>query len=88
MMVGTISEAPLGTWMRISTGSSKPETITQVDISHAKITEKGKPRKRYDLREGMKVRVRGLLSRIWLSADTVEILGRSAPKKGAAGHRK
>ena len=78
-VVGRISAVPKGTWLTVSSGG-KPPTTTQVDLSHAKITEKGKPHKRYDLREGMKVRVKGVMRGTSFAADTVEILDRASPK--------
>ena len=80
-VIGNITGAPMGTWMTLKWGGSTPMT-QQIDLSHAKISEKGKTLKRYNLAEGWKVRVKGTRSSSGLlSADTVEVLERSKPKK-------
>src|SRR5262245_13557052 len=53
-MVGKVSGTPMGTWMTVTTGSTGPGSTMQVDLAHAKITEKGKPLKRYSVTDGMK----------------------------------
>src|SRR5438034_2031252 len=57
-VVGNISGTPMGTWMTLA-GSGTPPMTQQVDLSHAKISEKGKSLKRYSLSDGWKVRVKG-----------------------------
>jgi hypothetical protein len=78
-LVGKISGAPMGTWITVATGGVGINSSFQIDVTKAKITEKKKPVKRYQLREGMKVRVQGTVSRQAFNAETIEILER--PKK-------
>jgi hypothetical protein len=88
-IVGKISGSPMGTWMTVTTGpgSASPTSGAasasqlQVDLSSSKITEKGKSLKRYDLVDGMKVRVKGTMRGAALAAEIVEVLGRTAPRK-------
>jgi hypothetical protein len=79
-LVGNISGTPMGTWMTLA-GSGTPPMTNQVDLSHAKISEKGKALKRYSLSDGWKVRVKGARRGTAFAADTVEVLERSKPKK-------
>ena len=80
-MVGNISGTPMGTWLTLKTGSSATSPSYQVDLSNAKISEKGKTLKRYQLADGWKVRVKGAMRGTAFAADTVEVLQRMAPKK-------
>ena len=87
-LVGRITGVPMGTWTTVSTGSTGPGSMMQVDLVHAKITEKGKARKRYDVVQGMKVRVKGKKRGTALAADTVEILERPSKQQAHAAHGK
>ena len=80
-VVGKITGTPMGTWMTLSTGGTGAGSSFQVDLTNAKIREKTKSLKRYHLAEGMKVRVKGTMRMHVLSAASVEILSRAAPKK-------
>lgn len=79
-LVGNITGTPMGTWMTLA-GSGTPPPTNQIDLSHAKISEKGKSLKRYSLADGWKVRVKGVRRGTAIAADTVEVLERSQPKK-------
>jgi hypothetical protein len=80
-VVGTIAGTPMGTWMTLVVLSKKAPASYHVDLSNAKISEKGKALKRYDLVDGMKVRVTGAMRANTFAAETVVVLSRPAPKK-------
>ncbi len=82
-VVGKITGVPMGTQIMLSSTGRLDSTTVAVDLSAAKISERGKALRRYDLAEGMKVRVKGTMRRNSLRAQTVEVLERPTPRKPA-----